>query len=170
VSARALLLDLHETLTPADHQTHRRFLFQVPPDAGQLAIWVRYAPKRLEKQESVALAEAALAQQTAVLASGVGENLAEQWSADHSAVARSARIVNLLTISLDDAHGVYRGANHRHGDDQHLELGAQLASPGLVVGKLPPGEWTLTVSAHTVASDQCELSIQIEAEIAAGGR
>ena len=168
MSALARLLDLHETLTPADQRTHRRFPFQVPPDSRQLEIWVRYAPKRLGKQESSALAEAARAAQTAALAPRVGEALAKQWSADHSAVAKSARIVNLLTISLDDAHDVYRGANHRHADDQHLQLGAQLASPGLVGGPLPPGEWTLTVTAHTVASDQCELSIQIEAEIAAG--
>ncbi len=94
--------------------------------------------------------------------------MAERWSAAHTAVARSARIVNLLTISLDDAHGVYRGASHRHSADQHLQLGSRFASPGLVVGPLAPGAWTLTVSAHTVVSDQCELSIQIEAEIALG--
>ena len=168
MSARAQLLDIHEILTPADHQTHRRYLFQVPPDSHQLKIWVRYAPKRLGEQESIALAEVALAQQTASLATRVGEPLAAQWSADHSVVAKSARIVNLLTISLDDAHGVYRGASHRHSADQHLQLGPRLASPGLVVGPLAPGAWTLTVSAHTVVSDQCELSIQIEAEIAVG--
>jgi hypothetical protein len=168
VSVVARLLDIHQTLIPADHRSHLRYPFQVPPDSRQLEIWVRYAPKRLGKQESIALAEAARAEQSAALTPRVGEPLAEQWSADHEAVAKSARIVNLLTISLDDAHGVYRGANHRHADDQHLQLGSQLASPGLVVGALPLGEWTLTVSAHTVASDQCELSIQIEAEIAAG--
>ena len=167
MSVVARLLDLHQTLTPTDHRTHRRYPFRVPPDSRQLEIWVRYAPKRLGKQESIALAEAARAEQTAALAPRVGEPLAAQWSADHDTVAKSARIVNLLTISLDDAQGVYRGANHRHADDQHLQLGSQLASPGLVLGPLPPGEWTLTVSAHTVASDQCQLSIQIDAEIAA---
>ncbi len=164
----ARLLDIRENLTPADHQTHRQYLFQVPPDSSQLDIRVRYAPKRLGTQASIALAEAALAQQTAVLATRVGDSVAERWSAAHSAVAKSARIVNLLTISLDDAHGVYRGASHRHSADQHLQLGSRFASPGLVVGPLAPGAWTLTVSAHTVVSDQCELSIQIEAEIALG--
>jgi hypothetical protein len=73
---------------------------------------------------------------------------------------------NLLTVSLDDASGTYRGAGHRQSNDQHLLLGPAMASPGLVAGPLPPGAWTLTISVHTLVSAQCELSIQIDAETA----
>jgi len=166
VSGRAQLLDIHEILTPADHRTHRRYPFQVPSDASRVEIWVRYAPKRLGERESSALAETALARQAAALASPVGAGRADAWSADFEPVARRARVSNLLTISLDDADGHYRGAGHRQSNDQHLALGPDGASPGLVVGALPTGAWTLTVSAHTLVSDQCELSIQIGAEIA----
>jgi hypothetical protein len=166
VSARARVFDVHDILVPADHQSHRQYQFQVPANSRELEIWVRYAPKVLGKQQSIALAEAALAQQTAALATATGEPLATQWSTDHHPRAKSARVANLLTISLDDANHVYRGAGHRHAPDQHLALGPRIASPGLVVGLLPPGAWTLTLSAHTLVSDQVELSIQIDAEIA----
>jgi hypothetical protein len=166
VSAQARLLELLEILTPADHQTHRRYPFHVPSTAGKLEIAVRYGPKRLGAPESMLLAEAAMARQKASLAARVGEELAAQWTADYSPAAKRARIANLLTISLDDADGMYRGAGHRHAQDQHFVLGPRDASPGLVVGPLRPGEWLLTLSAHTLVSDQCELSIQIDAEIA----
>jgi hypothetical protein len=166
VSALKRLVQLHEILTPADHQTHRRYPFQVPSGSRQLDISVRYAPKRLGEQESLVLAQAALARQRSALAARVGEPLAEQWAANYRPTARRARIANLLTISLDDADGVYRGAGHRHAPDQHFVLAAQDASPGLVAGPLRPGQWILTLSAHTLVSDQCELSIQIDAEIA----
>jgi hypothetical protein len=86
--------------------------------------------------------------------------------ADLGQRAKPGRIANLLTLSLDDASGTYRGAGHRHSNDQHLALGLTAASPGLVAGPLPPGAWMLTTSAHTLASAQCELSIQIDAESA----
>jgi hypothetical protein len=166
VTEPAHLLEVTETLTPADHQTHRRFVFAVPPDCRELRIRVRYAPKHLAERESALLAEAAVVQQTAELATRLGEPLATQWLADLGQRAHPGRIANLLTVSLDDAAGTYRGAGHRQANDQQLALGLAAASPGLVAGPLPPGAWTLTISAHTLVSAQCELSIQIDAEMA----
>jgi hypothetical protein len=163
---RSQLLSTREILTPADHQTHRRFLFQVPSQCLELQMRVHYAPKHLAQQESVALIEAALKRHTAELAGRVGDRLASQWLADWRRRAKPGRIANLLTVSLDDASGVYRGAGHRQSNDQRLALGLTAASPGVVAGPLPPGAWTLTISAHTLVSAQCELSIQIDAEIA----
>ena len=166
MTERSPLLNTHQVLTPADHQTHRRFLFQVPPECQELQIAIRYIPKYLGGEESVRLAEAALVQQAAELATRVGEPLAALWLADFGQRTGRGRIANLLTLSLDDAAGCYRGAGHRHAHDQQLTLGLSAASPGLVAGPLPPGAWTVTISAHTVVSAQCELSIQIDAEIA----
>jgi hypothetical protein len=166
VTKRSPLLNVRETLTPADHQTHRRYLFQVPGECREVHLHVRYEPKHLSKEESALLTEAALVQQTGVLAGRVGQALAARWRADFAERAESRRIANLLTLSIDDADGSYRGAGHRHANDQHFALGLEAASPGLVAGPLPPGTWTLTISAHTLVSAQCELSIQIDAEIA----
>jgi hypothetical protein len=163
---RMLLLDKHETLTPADHQTHRRYSFDVPEACEQLEIHVRYTPRLLPLEESSRLVANALDAQHGDLAQRVGEPLAREWSAEKAGAVGEINVENLLTISLDDALGGYRGAGHRHPNDQRLKLSAQEASPGLMPGPLPPGTWTLTLSAHTVASRQCEVSIQIGALIA----
>jgi len=161
-----LLLDERTTLTSADHQTHRRYTFDVPEACDELEIRLRYAPGLLSPGESAPLVAAAVSAQRDELARGVGESLAAAWSAEHSSSVNEISIENLLTISLDDALGTYRGAGHRHADDQRLTLSAYTASPGLIAGPLPAGAWTLTLSAHTVASAQCEVSIQIGAVIA----
>jgi hypothetical protein len=162
----AELLSIGETLTPADHQTHRRYPFQVPAECAELQFRVHYAPKLLPAQESLALAGAALRAQTAALAVRVGQAVAAQWSAEVDQRAESVRVPNLLTISIDDATGRYRGAAHRQAPDQLLVLASETASPGLVAGPLPPGTWLLTLTAHTLVSTQCDVSIQIGAEIA----
>jgi hypothetical protein len=159
-----VLLEHQERLTPADHQTHRRVSFHVPPAATQLRIHVRYDPKFVSAADSARLVASAVAVQTAELSERLSPPLAQRWAADFDGA--DLRVPNLLTISLDDADGTYRGAGHRHAPDQDLWLGNTTASPGLVPGELPRGEWTLTLSAHTVVSAQCDVSIQIGAESA----
>lgn len=161
------LLDARSLLTPADHHTHRRYPFDVPPGCTLLRIAVRYAPKTLPIAEGRHLAETALGEQTARLAVQLGDSEpAEAWSADHADVMQSARVSNLVTITLDDALGAYRGAGHRHAADQRLVLGLTAASPGLVAGPLLAGAWVLTLSAHTLVTAQCVVEIQIGAETA----
>jgi hypothetical protein len=164
---RTQLLDVRETLTPVDQATHRRYAFEVPADCVEVHISVRYAPKWLSGENGRRMATTALVEQTARLAEQLGDPaLATRWSTDHADFVRDARVANLLTISLDDATGAYRGAGHRHSDDQRLVLGPEAASPGLVAGPLPAGAWAITLSAHTLATPQCDVSIQIGAEIA----
>jgi hypothetical protein len=164
VAETRAVLARRESLTPADHQTHRRYVFRVPPDCVLLHIRVRYSPKFVSSAESAQLVARAIRSQSEGLAPRVGQALVELWERDFEGA--DLRVPNLLTISLDDALGAYRGAGHRHAPDQELTLGTDSASPGLVAGNLPSGDWTLTVSAHTLVSDQCEVDIQIGAEIA----
>jgi len=159
-----MLLVRRERLTPADHQTHRHYTFSVPEACTRLNIDVRYSPKFLSAADSRELVKRAVAAQRASLAPRVGHELGEQWAADFEGA--ELIVPNLLTIALDDAAGAYRGAGHRHAQDQHLTLGVDSASPGLVAGPLPAGAWTLTLSAHTIVSDQCDVEIQIGAETA----
>jgi hypothetical protein len=163
---RRRLLDVNDTLTPADHKSHRRYGFEVTRACQALEIHVRYTPKLLSEAESVGLAEASLRDQEAALAERVGEPVAHRWAANVGPLRAGLRIANMLTISVDDSEGVYRGAAHRQSDDQRLVLAPQAASPGLVAGALPVGAWWLTLSAHTLVSPQCAVSIQIGAEMA----
>jgi hypothetical protein len=167
VSEPAQLLDVHTTLTPADHYTHHRYPFDVPADCSALHIRVRYSPKRPPADESTRMAEVALIEQTARFADQLGDAaLASAWSADQVPAVNGGRVSNLLTITLDDALGAYRGAGHRHSNDQQFVLTADAATPGLVAGPLPNGTWVLTLSAHTLATAQCAVDIQIGADIA----
>jgi len=128
-------------------------------------VWVdvRYWPKSLSAAESRALLASSVRSQVEQFATRVDRHVAEGWAVDF----QEAELIvpNLLTISVDDPSGAYRGAGHRHDQSQHLTLGAESASPGLVAGDLPPGTWTLTLTAHTLVSAQCEVDIQIGAEI-----
>jgi hypothetical protein len=158
------LLERREQLTPADHQTHRRYTFSVPTACTRLTFKVRYEPKHLSVRESSDLLKKAVGAQTQVLAAKVGAALAEHWAEAFDAA--ELIVPNLLTICVDDADGVYRGAGHRHSPDQELTLGAESASAGLVPGPVPAGEWVLTLTTHTLVSPQCNVEIQIGAEIA----
>ncbi|HEV7663909.1 MAG TPA: hypothetical protein VGQ62_10275 [Chloroflexota bacterium] len=157
-----VLLDVQTTLTPAEHQTHRRYPFDVPPGCQKLAIEVRYAPKFLSTEESIVLASQAVGAQARTLAERIGPAEAAQWTADQGRPTTNMRIPNLLTISVDDAAGKLRGAGHRHAAEQTLFVGLAEASPGFVAGPLPDGIWWLTLSAHTVVSSHCEVSIVIQ--------
>jgi hypothetical protein len=153
------------TLAAVDHQTHRRFVFDVPARVTQLDVDVRYAPKFVSTEESGRLVRQAVTRQVEAFTPRVGADLAQRWAADFEGA--QLRVPNLLTISLDDANGAYRGAGHRQSPEQQLTLGLDHASPGLVPGPLPAGQWTLTLTAHTLISDQCEVEIQIGAVMAA---
>ena len=159
-----MLLNRREHLTPADHQTHRRYPFQVPSRCQQLRIHVRYAPKFVSKAESAELLQRAVTAQVHSFTQRVGAEAADGWAVG----LRAAELIvpNLVTISLDDASGAYRGAAHRHSPDQTLTLDAEAASPGLIAGALPAGEWSLTLSVHTLVSTQGEVEIQIGAVMA----
>ena len=165
------LLDRTEVLTPADHQTHRRHVFDVPAGCSQLRIAFEYTPKLLPLDQSAALVRAAVDQHAVFLTGRLASDseLVADWRTAVEAVLREAgtpSIPNLLTISLDDAAGTYRGAVHRQQPRQVLVLRRRSASPGLLRGALPAGPWSLTVSVHTLVTPTCTYRVQIGAETA----
>jgi hypothetical protein len=161
-----VILAVRERLTRADHQTHRRYPFEVPRGCRQLTIEVEYAPKYLPPRESAQLVTATLTEQWQALVRSVGGKLADAWRARLGTAMAGRSVPNLLTISVDDAAGLYRGAAHRQARSQRLIVGERQASPGLVAGHIPRGGWSITLSAHTVASAHCDVSIQIGADTA----
>lgn len=58
-------------------------------------------------------------------------------------------MLNLLTLTLFGPDGC-RGAGHRHGSRHEVHLSAGAATPGYVVGPLPPGEWTVQIDTHMI--------------------
>ena len=164
------LLDHTEVLTPANHQTHRRHTFDVPAACSELRIVFEYTPKLLPIPDSAALTRAAVDQHAGFLTRRLSEpELVADWRVAAEAVLRDRgmpAIPNLLTISVDDATGTYRGAVHRQPAKQRLFIRQRSASPGLVRGALPAGPWWLTVSVHTLVTPSCTYRVQIGAETA----
>jgi hypothetical protein len=161
-----VLLEIRLALSPQDHQSHRHFEFEVAPDCQALNIVVHYQPKFLESDLSLPLARRSVARRAQQWSAAVGPSLAARWLSDLGTPDGRMQIPNLLTVSLDDAEGSYRGAAHRQADTQHLRIGACAASPGLVAGPLPAGPWRLTLTAHTIVTPSCDVLIQIGAETA----
>ncbi|MBA3948009.1 MAG: CehA/McbA family metallohydrolase [Herpetosiphonaceae bacterium] len=71
---------------------------------------------------------------------------------------RVASGLNALHLSLFDSHG-FRGAGHRRGDVHEgvvshiIELNDVRATPGYMVGALPPGEWSVVIDTHMILPD-----------------
>lgn len=65
--------------------------------------------------------------------------------------ARSG-ISNLLTLTVLDPDG-FRGAAHRGVEDLDIVIQENVASPGFLPGRLPPGEWTILVDTHLILAE-----------------
>lgn len=139
-------------LTPDDEKTHRCIPFVLKGKTQRTVITYFYSPKELtDKEKSYEL---------------IKENLLRDAGEDASEYEDYSEFMplnNLITLSLDSPEG-YRGAAHRHANEQQHIIGKDFASVGFIKGELPEGEWTLVLNAHAVVTDSVECKIRIEAE------
>ena len=70
---------------------------------------------------------------------------------------------NLVTLSFDDCNG-YRGACHRHPNEQSIYISSESSTPGIINSPITEGMWSVTLNVHFVGSDEVEYSIKIEGE------
>lgn len=148
------VLDVKGRVTPEDSKTHIRIPFQIDQDCSLLQVHFEYAPKVLEDRD-----------RSLMLLTQSFETylLPEQREPALNQVDSYFPLKNLITLSLDDPNG-YRGACHRHDASLELQLSAEQASPGLMPGRLPAGDWQVTLSIHCIVTDTCEYRLQIGAE------
>ncbi|MGH8924084.1 MAG: CehA/McbA family metallohydrolase [Acidimicrobiia bacterium] len=76
---------------------------------------------------------------------------------------------NLLTVALFDPRGL-RGAAHRWQQDQTIEIGERVATPGFLAGPILTGAWECVVDLHEILNhgvddDWCEYQLTIEVDI-----
>ncbi|MBB6020179.1 hypothetical protein HNR77_001240 [Paenibacillus sp. JGP012] len=144
-------LDLQGSLTPNDSKTHIRVPFVVEAGCAKLHIRLQYSPKILEdRHRSIEL---------------LNESYKLYILPEHQEYATAHAdqhlpLKNLITLSLDDTNG-YRGACHRHDDIQELYISKQEASPGLMAGILPMGNWSITLSVHCIVTEACAYQLQV---------
>lgn len=143
------LLTVEMNLKPSDSKRHCRHKFVVGESATSLLCKFTYGPKELKDVD--------LSKE--LVMANLPKYLKER-QVDSEYWERFLPLKNLLTISLDDP-AEFRGAVHRQDAEQNLIIARNDASPGLLPGALPPGEWTVTVSVHCVVTDTCNYQLQI---------
>ncbi|WP_010277312.1 hypothetical protein [Paenibacillus senegalensis] len=146
------LLEKRGCVTPEDSRTHIRIPFEMTQAGGEITIQFEYGPKVLEDMtRALKLLEQSF---DCYVLPAQREKAAKQAN-------KYLPLKNLITLSLDDPN-VYRGACHRHDAYQQLKLSELRASPGLVIGKLPRGQWTATLSFHCIVTGSCDYRLQID--------
>lgn len=77
---------------------------------------------------------------------------------------------NLMTLALFDPKGL-RGAAHRWQQDQKIEIGENVATPGFLPGRIMRGTWECVIDLHEILNhgvdeDWCEYRLSIEGKLA----
>ncbi len=146
---------LKETVThlrPDDSKSNSYIPFTVPEGIKKLFITYSYSPKILEdKEKSYEL---------------IRENILRDAPDDldrYTDYEEFMPLKNLVTVSLDSPVE-FRGAAHRHDENQYHEISKDFASLGFLKGEINAGQWTLSLNVHAVVTDVCTCRIKIEGE------
>lgn len=135
-------------LTPSQSKTNIRFDFEVPGGVKALRVEYKYSPKYVEnKEKSVEMISLA----------------AKKYGEEIKSFDDFLPLSNLVTLSFDDCNG-YRGACHRHPNEQSIYISSEASTPGIINSPITQGMWSVTLNVHFVGSDEVEYSIKIEGE------
>ncbi|MGI6213246.1 MAG: hypothetical protein ACOYIQ_01690 [Christensenellales bacterium] len=143
-----VVLSYAEKLAPVHAKTHIRLPFIIEGEHKRLRINYSYTPKALEDNGKA----------LALIAEGL-EKCGE--SVDNA--KDYLPVVNLITLSLDSPAG-YIGAAHRHINTQRHIIGAEYSDRGFIKTEIIPGEWSITLSCHYIASEEVSVAIEVECE------
>lgn len=150
--AKTVLQKTEVCLDPDATRDNRYIYFDVPEGTEKLFVTYSYSPKNLEdKEKSIEL---------------IKENILRDAPEDvdiYTDYSIFMPLKNLVTVSLDSPEG-FRGAAHRHDEEQYHEIGEHFASPGFLKGKICEGQWRLSLNVHAVVTDVCTCRIKIEGE------
>lgn len=149
---KIILKESETFLHPSDEKSNKYIPFTVPEGISKLFITYSYSPKNLrDKEKSYEL---------------IKENILRDAPEDidrYPDYDEFLPLKNLVTLSLDSPEG-FRGAAHRHDENQFHEIGKSFASPGFLKSNIIEGEWRLSLNVHAVVTDICTCRIKIEGE------
>ena len=130
-----------------DSKTNISHKFSVSEDAKRLVICFSYTPKSVENED---------------LAMKHIEEGLKRYGEKSNNPSDFFPIRNLLTLSFDE-NGKYRGACHRHPNEQTIVISEENSTPGITNKPLEGGEWDAVLNVH-FAGCEIEYSIEIEEE------
>ena len=137
-------------LTPSCSKTHISYSFTLTAEAERLHIDFSYRPKILEDDSKARKLVEDCFQEFG------GETAEDERNKWHLYLP----VNNFLSLSIDDPEG-FRGCVHRQTHRQTLYLMHNIASPGLLPGRIGPGQWRVTISVHAVVTDLCRYSLHV---------
>ncbi len=138
------------TLTPSCSKSHISYVFNIDDNVSKLNIDFSYNPKFLDDIE--------MSQQ--IINTCLSEYCKDNEAEYKESWEEYLPIKNLLTLSIDDPHG-FRGAAHRHPNNQKITISKEDATSGFIQGDIIPGSWTVTISVHVVVTETCNYKLHI---------
>ncbi|MBR7060689.1 MAG: hypothetical protein IKI34_03035 [Eubacterium sp.] len=120
--------------------------FSVSDNAKGLIVSFSYSPKDVEEKTALKLIEDGL----------------KKYEEKCDNPSDFLPIRNLLTLSFDE-NGKYRGACHRHPNEQIIRISSENSTPGIINKEVESGEWNAVLNVH-FAGCEIEYSIEIEEE------
>ena len=134
-------------ISEKDSKTNIVYSFTVSENTKRLTVNYSYFPKEVENREKALLL--------------IEEGL-EKYEEKCEALTDFLPIRNLITLSFDE-NGRYRGACHRHPNNQTIVISDENSTPGIINRPLERGEWQVVLNVH-YAGCGVEYSIEIEEE------
>ncbi len=136
------------TLTDKDSKTNIRFDLSVPEGAKRLIVQYSYSPKTVADEQKAGQ----------LVVDGLKKY-------DLQVVNASAflPVMNFATLSFDEC-GEYRGACHRHPNEQTIVIADKDSTPGVFNRPIKAGNWDIVVNAHYIGCN-VDYSISVEVEL-----
>lgn len=130
-------------ITPANDKTNIKLSFSVPAGVKKLVVKYRYNPKMVEDR----------ADALSIVNKGLSK-----YGASFINPENVLPVKNLVTLSFDE-NGKYRGACHRHPNEQTVIIAESNSTPGIFNRPVENGEWDIVLNVHYVG---CDVNYEIE--------
>ena len=142
------ILSFKGKISEKNSKTNISHKFTVSKNAKRLVIGFSYNPKNVENVAH---------------SLGLIENGLKKYNIESDNPSQFLPIRNLVTLSFDE-NGKYRGACHRHPNEQLIVISSENSTPGIINKPLESGEWDAVLNVH-FAGCEIEYSIEIEEEV-----
>lgn len=143
-----IVLDINRRLNPENRESHLNFPFSVDKIAKALIINFSFYPDLMEDQEKA----------VQMVKDGFMKYYGE---VDEDKINNYLPIKNLLTLSIDSPKKSL-GTAHRHLKIQQHKITSEKASRGFIPSEIMAGQWNITISVHSIATDYVDIKLSAE--------
>lgn len=141
-----LLYQVEGLVNPTCSNSHITYSIFIDKSYDVLKVNFEYSPKELDSR--VRSKELIL------------ESLAKYGYDENSNWEKYLPLMNHITLSFDDPES-FRGATHRHDSNIELILSKEASSPGIISDANPPGLWKITLSVHSLITNDCRYRLKV---------